>query len=84
MLKYQNGSNVWTILNPALTEVQQRIVDIIADIMSKFDIDGVVFDDYFYQNGLPASNDAKWYNEYKSKGVHFPNWIGVVRMSTIW
>lgn len=68
LLKYKSGSNIWTILNPALEEVQQRLVDIVADIMSKYDIDGVVFDDYFYQNGLPASADSKWYNEYKSKG----------------
>ena len=45
---------MWTILNPALPEVKQRIVDVVADIMSKYDIDGIVFDDYFYQTGLPV------------------------------
>ncbi len=57
-----------TILNPALPEVKQRIVDVIADLLSKYDVDGVVFDDYFYQNGLPMSYDAKHYNDYVAGG----------------
>ena len=72
LIKWQysdNGSTrTWTILNPALDEVKQRIVDIVADIMSKYDIDGVVFDDYFYQSGLPTSYDATQYNAYKAAG----------------
>lgn len=57
-----------TILNPALPEVKQRIVDVIADLLSKYDVDGVVFDDYFYQNGLPMSYDAEQYKAYVAGG----------------
>lgn len=67
--KTDNGSTrTWTILNPALPEVTQRIVDVIADIVDKYDVDGIVFDDYFYQDGLPMSYDADNYNSYKNAG----------------
>ena len=36
------------IYNPALPEVRQRIADIVADLLQKFDVDGIHFDDYFY------------------------------------
>ena len=64
LIKWKNGSHTWTILNPALPEVKQRIVDVIADIMDKYDVDGIVFDDYFYQSSLPEEYDAEWYNAY--------------------
>ena len=42
-----------TILNPGLPEVHQRIADIVEDIISRYNVDGIVFDDYFYiQRGL--------------------------------
>lgn len=68
LIEWDNGGTTWTILNPALPEVKQRIVDVIADIMSKYDIDGVIFDDYFYQNGLPESYDAADYTKYTEGG----------------
>lgn len=68
LIEWNNGGTTWTILNPALPEVKQRIVDVIADIMSKYDIDGVIFDDYFYQNGLPESYDAADYTKYTEGG----------------
>lgn len=60
----EGALETWTILNPALPEVKQRIVDIVADILSKYDVDGIVFDDYFYQNSLPTSYDSTNYQEY--------------------
>lgn len=68
LIKWNNGERTWTILNPALKEVKQRIIDVVGDLLSKYDVDGVVFDDYFYQDGLPLDMDAKWYNEYVAAG----------------
>ena len=68
LIKWKNGSHTWTILNPALPEVKQRIVDVVADILDKYDVDGIVFDDYFYQNGLPTTYDADDYNAYLAEG----------------
>ena len=44
--------------NPATTEL---IKSIIADLITNYDLDGVVFDDYFYPSGMPLSADqATW------------------------
>ncbi|MDE6300637.1 MAG: family 10 glycosylhydrolase [Muribaculaceae bacterium] len=71
-LNYNNTHPEWlivqskeTILNPALEEVKQRIVDVVMDIMDKYEIDGVVFDDYFYSNPTPMSLDEDLYKEAK-------------------
>lgn len=57
-----------SILNPGKQEVTQRICDIIAEIVKNYDIDGVLFDDYFYLSGTTAAMDADLYNAYKSGG----------------
>lgn len=64
----QRGERNYIVLNPGLPEVKQRIVDVIADIMSKYDIDGVIFDDYFYPGGLSMNADADLYAAYKAEG----------------
>lgn len=56
-----------SILNPALPEVRQRICDIIDEIVRNYDVDGVLFDDYFYIQGV-SSEDAAQYQEYKDGG----------------
>ncbi|MDO5395961.1 MAG: family 10 glycosylhydrolase [Bacteroidales bacterium] len=57
-LEYENShpdwllkNNVQTVLNPGLEEVKQRICDVIAEIVTNYDVDGVVFDDFFYPKG---------------------------------
>ncbi|MBQ7041332.1 MAG: family 10 glycosylhydrolase [Muribaculaceae bacterium] len=59
------GSNV--ILNPGLEEVQQRIVDICKEIITNYDVDGIVFDDYFYSSGTPTGSGYD-YDLWKSSG----------------
>ena len=34
-----------TVLNPGIPEVRQRVVDVCKDILVKYDVDGLVFDD---------------------------------------
>lgn len=57
-----------SILNPGLPEVTQRICDIIKEITANYDIDGVLFDDYFYLSGTKESHDGELYNAYKQAG----------------
>lgn len=70
-LNYENSHPEWllsdvdqTILNPALPEVQQRIADVCAEIVSNYDVDGLVFDDYFYTNGTSEEVDQDLYNAF--------------------
>lgn len=54
--------NSAVILNPGMAEVRQRIVDVCREIVQNYDIDGMVFDDYFYLNSIPNSYDSSLYN----------------------
>ncbi len=55
-------------LNPALPEVQQRLADVVTEIVTNYDVDGLVFDDYFYANGSgnDMTLDAEQYAAYKA------------------
>ena len=46
---HPNGANHHRILNPGIPEVRTRIADIVADIITNYNVDGIVFDDYFYK-----------------------------------
>ena len=50
------------IYNPALPEVRKRLADITKELITKYDVDGVHFDDYFYPSssatGTPVSDAA--------------------------
>lgn len=48
------------IYNPALPEVQQRLVDIVKETITKYDVDGIHFDDYFYPEGETFSDQADY------------------------
>ena len=37
-------------LNPGIPEVRNYIINVISDIVARYDIDGIHFDDYFYPN----------------------------------
>lgn len=62
-----------TILDPGNPEVQTRIKDIIAEIVTKYDIDGVVFDDYFYIGGI-TTQDSKSASLYKPNNMSLADW----------
>lgn len=58
-----------SVLNPALEPVLQHIVNVISEIVTNYDVDGVIFDDYFYgQGGTPMSADAEQYAQYTAAG----------------
>jgi len=63
----------WTVeydnklyLNPGLPEVRRYVTGVIMDVVKRYDIDGVHFDDYFYPMtpGEPDFNDVKTYEQY--------------------
>lgn len=61
--------------NPSKEEVQQLIVDGILEIVQKYDVDGIHFDDYFYpclggkyKTGFDGKEYSKYANQKKSDG----------------
>jgi uncharacterized lipoprotein YddW (UPF0748 family) len=70
------GNYKW--LDPGHPESPQHSRAVIADVVSRYDIDGVVFDDYFYPypiSGVPFPDDAT-YNAYLAGGgtLSRPDW----------
>ena len=70
-IEYGSGRK---ILNPGLPEVMSYIGQIVRDIVSNYNIDGVHFDDYFYSyDGTPAALDATEYAAY-GDGMSLGDW----------
>lgn len=55
---YTYGKALW--MDPGAQPVQDQLVAVIADVVERYDIDGVHFDDYFYPypDGTPFPDDA--------------------------
>ncbi|HSR37949.1 MAG TPA: family 10 glycosylhydrolase, partial [Phnomibacter sp.] len=60
------GSNL--ILNPGLPQVRTHITTIVADIATRYDVDGIHFDDYFYPSAI-NTEDAGTYAAHNPKGI---------------
>lgn len=65
-----------TILNPGLESVRKRIVDVCKEIISNYDVDGLVFDDYFYPEGIPVTSSAGDYDLWQESdaSMTFGDW----------
>ncbi len=76
LLAYNNGSNTYTILNPGLPATRERIVNVIREIITNYDVDGIIFDDYFYPEGIPTNSNADDYDLWNDSGVDmtFADW----------
>lgn len=55
------------ILNPGLPEVRQHLCNVVADLLDKYDVDGIHFDDYFYP--YPNGSSLPDMEDYKAYGV---------------
>lgn len=56
--------------NPSCTENHKRIIDGVREIISKYDIDGIHIDDYFYPS-TEENIDKIQYKQYKTNGGTF-------------
>lgn len=64
---YEYGNFLW--MDPGGEPVQERVIDVILDIVDHYDVDGIHFDDYFYPypNGDPFP-DGSTYDAYQNGG----------------
>lgn len=68
-----SGSQVWA--NPGLRPVQNRAIEVMTDVLSRYDVDGIHIDDYFYPypkkvNGrmIQQFDDSAAYGAYQRGG----------------
>jgi uncharacterized lipoprotein YddW (UPF0748 family) len=67
-----NGLNTY-ILNPGEPIVKEYIRNVVKELMTLYDVDGIHFDDYFYPySGISA--DTVTYDTYKLPGQTISNW----------
>lgn len=63
-----------SILNPGIPEVQEHVTNIIKEIVTDYDIDGVMFDDYFYLQGIGEQQDREQYEKYNPDKLSLGDW----------
>ncbi len=61
-------SGKFYVLDPAQQWTVNRIVNVCKEIVTHYDIDGVLFDDYFYPDGIVSTALAGDYKEYSMSG----------------
>ncbi|WP_405381701.1 glycoside hydrolase family 10 protein [Maribacter sp. LLG6340-A2] len=62
--------------NPGLPEVQKRFSEIVAEIVSNYDVDAIHFDDYFYPYRIKDEifNDSLAFKTYASPNQSLADW----------
>ena len=56
------------IINPGIPEARAHVIDVIMEVVSNYNIDGVHLDDYFYPTGV-IFNDGNTFKTYNSKRI---------------
>ncbi|GHE46708.1 hypothetical protein GCM10017764_32460 [Sphingobacterium griseoflavum] len=59
------------IYNPARPEVRERIVDIVRELLTKYPVDGLHLDDYFYPDPTSAGTMVSDQQDYQTYGSGF-------------
>lgn len=62
------------ILDPGNPEVRAYIISVIEDIITNYNVDGVIFDDYFYPYGGTHNEDAYSQERYKDPNKNVGDW----------
>lgn len=57
---YRYNRVLW--MDPGAQEVQDRVVEAVLEVVERYDVDGIHFDDYFYPypDGTPFPDDRTW------------------------
>lgn len=74
-LDYGDATKTTRYFNPGLPAAQDFVTNVISDIVKRYDVDGIHFDDYFYPYRIAGKEfpDAKAYAEY-GKGLQKDAW----------
>ena len=64
-----NEGKLITILNPGKQSTIDHIVKVCQEIITKYNVDGLIFDDYFYPKGITKDESAPDYADYTASGT---------------
>lgn len=62
------------IVNPGIPAVTDYIVSVVEDLATRYDLDGIHFDDYFYPSGGMTNQDSDAYANYNPGGLSLADW----------
>jgi uncharacterized lipoprotein YddW (UPF0748 family) len=65
------GHEKWQMYNPAVPEARQRLADIVKDIITKYNVDGIHMDDYFYPDPASAGVMISDQSDYTTYGAGY-------------
>jgi len=64
----------YTMLNPGLPEVRDYVTNVVVDILRRYDVDGIHFDDYFYPYSPVTDEDSLTWLEHHSGIEDIEDW----------
>lgn len=70
------------IYNPAIPEVRSRLADIVKELIMKYNVDGIHFDDYFYPDASSAGQMVSDMSDYQKYGSTYST-IGDFRRANV-
>ncbi|MDE3058212.1 MAG: family 10 glycosylhydrolase [Bacteroidota bacterium] len=70
----KSGGGTLKILNPGLPQVRDYITAVIMDIVRRYDVDGIHFDDYFYPYEGITTQDTATFRLYNRGFTDIGNW----------
>ncbi|MHB1049123.1 MAG: family 10 glycosylhydrolase [Bacteroidota bacterium] len=68
------GASPYKFLDPGIPEAKNYVVTVIMDVVRRYNIDGVHFDDYFYPYGGTTNQDSATYANYKGSFNNIGDW----------
>lgn len=78
-IRMSNNSKCYKMLNPGIPEVIDYLSSITQDIVTKYNVDGIHFDDMFYPYPFKDFNGITWedsetYKKYKKGDISIQDW----------
>lgn len=84
VIEYQNEEKYGQVLDPGYPEVRAHIVKVLQEIVTNYDIDGMLMDDYFYPTGADdydAASQALYFTpnkktivDFNENGINLDDW----------
>jgi uncharacterized lipoprotein YddW (UPF0748 family) len=68
------GTSPYKLLDPGIPAVQNYSLSVIMDVVRRYNIDGVHFDDYFYPYGGMTNQDSATFANYKGAFTVIGDW----------
>ncbi len=74
LLTYRTAQYQGAILDPGHPEARAYVLQVIMDIVNRYDIDGLVMDDYFYPYGGTTNEDQRTRELYQPDSLSVGDW----------